>query len=317
MSLPVSGPNRSVVERGGRGGPRVQGHHQPVVARHAGHLEQQVPAQRGGLGLARVGGQGHAVDPRSLRRLQRVRPDVVVAVVGRDGAVCDEVPAARLQRPHETREVAGVEVSGLAQLGHRVHPAAPAGLEIAIRAERRDDPARPGRVGGECGVRGQVAAGVVRGRQDRDPEPLVERARAIGVGGQPLGDPVVDRVRRLGRRHQVHLEDVRELCLEPPPHRRAAVDVPVRAQQPPHLPGLRLVQRAAAHTERVQPDPAGMQQPGDVVVRSDEQRGRIQERLVVEQQPRIDVPVRGDDRLVLHGLVEPPGDRADARIRRQ
>ena len=82
---------------------RVQGHHQPVVAGHAGHLQQQVPAQRRRLRLGRLAGQRGPVDPVRLGRLQRVGADVDVAVVGRDGAVGDEVPAPRLQRRARSR----------------------------------------------------------------------------------------------------------------------------------------------------------------------------------------------------------------------
>ena len=295
----------------------VQGHHQPVVAGHPGHLQQHVPSERRGLRGGGLGGQRGPVDPVRLGRLQGVGADVDVAVVGRDRPVLDEVAPARLQRPHVAGVVAGVDVGGLAQLGHRVRPAGLGGLEVAVRAEGRDDPARPGRVGGERGVRGQVVARVVRGGQHRDPEPLVERPRPVGVGGQPLGQLVVDRVGRVRRRARRDVEDVTQLRLQPVAHRGAAVDVPVRAQQPPHLPGLRLGKRAAAHAKLVQRDAAGVQQPGDVVVRGHEQRRRIRERRVVQQQPRIDVAVRRDDRQLPHGVVEPAGERTDSGLCRQ
>ena len=297
--------------------PRVQGHHQPVVTRHPGHLQQHVPPERHSLLGARVGGQRRPVDPRRLARFQGVGADVDVAVVGRDRPVLDEVPPARLQRPHVARVVASVDVRGLAQLRHRVRPPGLARLEVAVRAEGRDDPPRPGRVGRERGVRGQVVARVVGGGQHRDLEPLIERPRPIGVGRQPLGQLVVDRVGRRRRRAHPDVEDVAQLRLQPVAHRCAAVGIPVRTQQPPHLPGLLLGQRTTAHAELVEPNSVGMQQPGHVVVRGHEQRGRVGERRVVEQQSRVDVTMRRDDRQLAHRVVEPAGDRAHSGLRWQ
>jgi hypothetical protein len=53
------------------------------------------------------------------------------------------------------------------------------------------------------------------------------------------------------------------------------------------------------------------------VVRGDEQRGRIRERVVVEQQPRVDVAVRRDHRRLAYRLVEPAGDRTRVGVGRQ
>ncbi len=51
-----------------------------------------------------------------------------------------------------------------------------------------------------------------------------------------------------------------------------------------------------ADAERLERHPAGVEQPRDVVVGRDEQRRRVGERAVVEQQARVDVPVGRDDR---------------------
>jgi hypothetical protein len=53
------------------------------------------------------------------------------------------------------------------------------------------------------------------------------------------------------------------------------------------------------------------------MVSSDEQRGGIAERLVVEQQPRIDVPVRRHDRQVADGVIQAPRDGALGRVHRK
>jgi hypothetical protein len=163
-------------------------------------------------------------------------------------------------------------------------------------------------------VGGQVVAGVVGRGEDRDAEALVQRARAVGPVGEPLGDLVIDDVCGLGRRTHGDAEDLGELRLEPEPDRRPAVRGPVRAQQPPCGARVLLGQRTLADPERIDRDARRVQHPGDVVVRRDEQRCRVAERGVGEQDPGIDVPVRGDDRQLPHRVVEPPRDGADARI---
>ena len=49
----------------------------------------------------------------------------------------------------------------------------------------------------------------------------------------------------------------------------------------------------------------------------DEQGRGVGERLVVEQQPWIDVPVRRDQRQIAHGLIQPAGDRPDPGLGRK
>ena len=63
-------------------------------------------------------------------------------------------------------------------------------------------------------------------------------------------------------------------------------------------------ERTLSDAERVERDADGVQQPRHVVVGRDEQRGGIAERLVVEQQPRVDVAVRRDHRQLAHRVVQ-------------
>ena len=228
----------------------------------------------------------------------------------------DEVPAPRLQRPHVAGEVAGVDVGGLAELGApRRASRGSAGLEVAVGAERRDRPA-PTRSGRRRARRARTGRRTGRRWWPARRSRTARRAPGGGRRRWPAARRPGRRSRRPSRPsgRSVDVEDVGQLGLEPAAHRRAAVDVPVRAEQPPHLPGLRLRQAGRADPERVQPDPAGVQQPGHVVVGGDEQRGRIGERLVVEQQPGVDVAVRGDDRQLPNGVVQPSRDRADAGV---
>ena len=112
-----------------------------------------------GGGLA---GERRAVDARRLGGPERVGAHVGVAVVGRDRAVGDEVPAALLQRAHVAGVVAGVDLRRLTEPGDRVRasPAARArgsdragtsGSRAAPTSGRR--PARRARPGRRTGRR--------------------------------------------------------------------------------------------------------------------------------------------------------------------
>ena len=241
MSCPVSGPcaaeRRPVVVAPDA---RVQRHHQAVVAGHAGHLEQHVPAEGHGGGRLDGARQRLAVDPFGLVVGQRLGADVLVAVVGGGGAVRAEVGPARLDGRHPAGVAAGVDAAHLAEATDGGDPAGRGRLEVAVRPERGNDPAAEAGVRGERRVRGQVVARVVGRGQHLDAEPLEQRARAVVVRGQALGDLVVDRIRRLGGRPHGHVEDLGQGGLEPVARRSAAEQVPVRAEQVPDPPGLRL-----------------------------------------------------------------------------
>ena len=157
-------------------------------------------------------------------------------------------------------------------------------------------------------MRREVGAGVVGGRQDRDAEAVEQRPRAVGVLPEALGHLVVDHVGRLLRRARRDAEDAGQFGLEPEAHRRAPEQVPAFAQQPPRRPRRGFGERALPHPEGVEPDPVGVQQPRHVMVGRHEQRRRVWERLVGEQQLRIDVAVRRDHRQVTHRVVQPPRD---------
>ena len=294
---------------------RVQRHHEPVLARHPRHLQQHVAAERGGLVHRRLARQRRAVDARRVAGVERVGAHVLVAVVGRDRAVRDEVPPPHLERAHVAGVVAGVDVRDLAQPRHGLGPAGLRRLEIAVRAERRDHAARPARVGGERVVGREVVA------RDRRwwPAPRSGSARRARAGGRRPRRGA----RRAGRRSRPPCpRDGRsatskisaELRLQPEAHRRAAEDGPVLAQPPPDRARGVLGERPWPTPSASSGTPDGVQQPRHVVIGRDEQRRGVRERLVVEQQARIDVAVRRDDRQLAHRLVEPPGDRARLRV---
>ena len=293
MSAPTSAPKRSVVGSvvpAPHGG--VQRHHQPVLAGHPGHLEQHVPAQRDRLrggrlaARARRGRCGRPSEGSSGSvRTSSWLWSADVAAAG------DEVPAAGLHRRDEPRVVVRGRAGHLGQPRHPLRPAGAAELEVAIGPEGRDHAAGPRRVGGQRRVRGEVVARVVGGGQHRDPEPLEQGARPEGGLGEAGRQLVVDRVRRVGGRTALDAEDLHQLVLEPVPDGRAAEHVPVGAHPPPDVPRLRLGRGRLRDTERVERDARRVQQARHVVVGRHQQRRRVRERLIREQQARVHVSV--------------------------
>ena len=165
-------------------------------------------------------------------------------------------------------------------------------------------------------MRRQVVARIVGGGDQVDPEPPVERPGPEGRRGERVGDLVVDRVRGRGRGPDLDAEDVGQLHLQPVAHRRAAVDRPVCAERAKRLTGLLFGERTLADTELRQAHAVGVQQPVDVVVGGDQQRGRVTEREVVGEPAGRHVAVRGDDRQLGHRRVQPTGHGPQRRVGR-
>lgn len=292
----------------------MQGHHQAVVDGHPGHLEEHVLPERGDVGRVTVRRRGRAqpVEQRPrLRRVQLQGGGGHHAVVGGDRAVGDEVGPPVRQRG----EVAGVPVMAVAggrdQLVHRRGPGGGSGREVPVRAEGGDHPTAQRRLRrrGEAGVRGQRVERVVRRREHLDAEPAEQAARPVVRPPQHGGDLVEEGV-RVARRRLPDAEDVVQFAGDPVAAGGAGERRPARAEGAPDVPCRRLRGRP----QPVQSGPVGMQQPGDVVVRGDEERSRVRERHVVGEQVRVDVAVRGQDRCVFHEREQLPRHRPDVRV---
>ncbi|GFJ87625.1 hypothetical protein Prum_012670 [Phytohabitans rumicis] len=253
-------------------------------------------AERGRFGGGDHAGERPGVDTLGVGPLQRGRTGVGVAVVGGNGAMRGEVSPALFERRDVAVVVAGVDVSDHTEVLDRVAPARAGHLQVTIGAERRRHARRNGLVGGDGGVSVKAVGGIVGGRQERDAEALQQGPRAVPRLRQLGGDMVVELVGICGVGTVGDAEDVRELAGQPILHRGAPKHRPVGAEQSPRLPGAILRQRSFADAEPVQRHTARVQQPRHVVIRLDEQRGRVGERDVIAQDPGVDVPVRGDDR---------------------
>ena len=144
---------------------------------------------------------------------------------------------------------------------------------------------------------------------------LFNRARGRNDGSaQPVTYLVVQGV-RVGRgRSFSDPEDLAQFTVEPVPHGGSPEHSPIRAQPSPRVPSPVLRHWTLTNTQLVQRQPAGVQQPGYVMVRLHKQTGRVRKRLVLAQQSCINVAMRGDDRPFPDLFVQPPCDRAHLGI---
>src|SRR5205823_3399046 len=108
-----------------------------------------------------------------------------------------------------------------------------------------------------------------------------------------------------------------ELPFQPVPDRGAPIDVPVLTEPPPRFPCIGFGKRIAPDAKGGEWHSAGVKQPGDVVIWCDEQAGWIAERLVMQKQLRVDVPMWGNDGQVTHGLVQSSRNCPHPRLRWQ
>src|SRR5690348_15060858 len=93
----------------------------------------------------------------------------------------------------------------------------------------------------------------------------------------------------------------------------------VRREAKPDRARIRFGDSAVAtgHTEGLELHTLAVQHPEDVVIRDDQQRRRIGERLVVGEPSRIGMAVRTDDRQIADRLVQMPRDLSRRRIGRE
>ena len=96
---------------------RVQGHHEPVVTRHACHLEHHVTAERETLSRCRRPRARRRIDACCLGLLQRLSTRIGVAVIGGHRAMRDEVAPPRLQGGNEPGVAPDVRVRRFRQPG--------------------------------------------------------------------------------------------------------------------------------------------------------------------------------------------------------
>ena len=166
---------------------------------------------------------------------------------------------------------------------------------------------------------GEIAAGVVGGRQHLHPEAVEEGPRPVLGECEALHEAVVDEVRVGGGRADGNVEHLDQRRFEPVAGGGASEGVPPLTQPSPGLAGVGHAALSAAPRDAQlgEGHAVGVEHAGHVVIRSDEQRRRIVEGAVLLEEDRVHVPVRRDDRQAPHRLVEPPGHLAPGRFRRE
>ena len=157
---------------------------------------------------------------------------------------------------------------------------------------------------------------VFRGRQHLDVETLEQGAGAERVRRQGRLDGVKVEVRGLRRQPLLEVEDLGEHPFQPEPRRGPAKQVIAIGELPPDRPRVGFVRPAVQRPDPqiFQRHPGAVQHAKDVVVRRDQQVGRVGEGRVLREPGRVAVAVRADDRKVGDSPVKLPREDADRMI---
>ena len=189
------------------------------------------------------------------------------------------------------------------------------GVDHVVRPVRGDHATLPATL-----ANGDVVHQVVErrfgGGQRLDVEAFEQRARAEFGLLQPVGDAVVGGVGVFRRQRDLRVEHARQDPVEPHARGRAAKQVVMRGEQPPDLARITLGVAAidARDAEILEPDALAVEHAEHVVVRGEQQAGRIREGHVVREPFRVGMPVRADDGQVFDELVQRARDGPRVRI---
>ena len=148
------------------------------------------------------------------------------------------------------------------------------------------------------------------GRDGFDAEGLEKGPRPVGRLCQCPGHDVVGGI-GIGRRQALlEAEQACEGMIQPEPRGGAAEQVVMRGKTPPDGTRIGLDRRPVAgrHTQILHAQPLSIEHAEDIVVRHDEQLGRIKEGLVFGIPARVGMAVGRDDRQAGDAVIEPAGD---------
>ena len=156
------------------------------------------------------------------------------------------------------------------------------------------------------------------GRRDHfDVKALEQRPRAKLGPGETAVDEIEHTVRRLGSEPFADAEHFVERVIEPEARRRSPEKRIAVGENVPDLARVLLDRSTVAprNAEVLEADALAIEHPEHIMIRRNEQGGRIGERCVVGEPLRIGMPMRAHDRQVLHRRVQCAGERALARLR--
>ena len=211
----------------------VDRHDESVVDAHARHLQEHVPAEQAPLRGIRRSGEHLFEQPGGIRLVEVGREQLLHAVVGRDGAVPDEVLAPRFERG----EVAGERgrlAGGREECGDPIGELRGIRVEVLVGPERRKDPGLDVRTA-QGGMVGEIVERIVRGGEHLDPESLQQRERPVVGLSELAADLVEGRVGGVRAEWVVDAEHRGERLLDPVAGRRSREHVPVRRDRAPDL----------------------------------------------------------------------------------
>ena len=159
----------------------------------------------------------------------------------------------------------------------------------------------------------QIVQRAFRGGDHLDAEALEQGAGAELGTLQAIGDLIVGLVCRFGRQALCHAEHVLESVIQPHARRSGAEQVIVRGKDAPDLAAVRLRPAAvsARHAEAFQLDALRAEHAEDVVIRGDEELGRVRKGIVFCKPARVRMTMRADDRQILHAFVKAARNAAD------
>lgn len=167
-------------------------------------------------------------------------------------------------------------------------------------------------------VRRQVVLRPLGGGQEADVEPVEQRPRLERVGRELFVDRVVIMIRSARIERHVEAEHLAEHMAQPHRRGRAAEEVGMFGERPPcrarigrRHPGL------ARHAQVVERHTLRIEHAVDVVIRREQQFGRVRPVGVGREPGRIGMPVRADDRQPGHFGIERTRDAPRAIFRRK
>src|SRR5215471_12466329 len=177
-----------------------------------------------------------------------------------------------------------------------------------IRTVRSDDPPLPAACTDLDVLRQEIERGL-GGCQDLDVESLEQSARPELRFRETVVDGVEDAVCRFGGQSLADAEDLLERVVEPDSRRSAAEQVIVCSEASPDLARIWLHSATITPRDRqvLQPQSLTVEHAEDVMIRRDEQSGRIAERLVVCEPLRVGMAMGADDGQVLDRRVQRTG----------
>ena len=264
-------------------------HDQPIFDRHLGHFNQHMAIKAPGLLLG-----GCALCHAEIERPRLCEPFGVQDINGMIGGGCAAVYELRTAHA-QSGQIAVKTVEAL--IGDPCQLRKVSGeiwierIEHPIGAKGWDHPAGP-MAGAKALVVGQIIQGRVGGGEGFNVKALKQctgqKLRLL----QTLRDVVVDRICGLRSEGLRDLQCFTQHILHPQPGGCAEKQVPMRGEEAKYLAWICLSARRA-NSKVCHGDTLGIEHTKHIVIRRDQKRSRIGERLILRKPTGIAMPMGG------------------------